>query len=373
MHTFFATAVFSAAIVASVMARVTPPTDGNILACHGQGCDNCPVATSVNAGEPTCLVYNSADVLGQSFAAKGGNGYEVWWDSGPADPTCKIIVRTPASTDLPACGYYLTSWSQAGCYYTFIQQTFMLQFCCGSGDCEAASPARSVRDARLQARSGNTTMVSLMLGSMESLGESGKRSIEGVGEIGWRHTPAEESPVALDAETPAPAEAATVSPKIQAPAAERRAADDVGGDCVFHPAGGKVTEGYKQYKASDTNTCNTSGGCSETASVAVTEGYSTSPTLTGNFYGVISAAVGYTFTKSMTYTATNTFTQGQGTTGYMSYIPTYNCWHGTFENCAQTVNGNVQKLDPSQTYYACTPALRSNGEGDGTFSFVYVQ
>ena len=328
-----------------------PPSGGSIAACHSQGCDACPRVASANEGYPSCLIYNSNDALGQDYASSSGNGYDVWWNSGAPNPSCKIIVRTPASTDLPACGYFLTSWNSAGCFYTAIQQSFMLQYCCGSGDCDAAAPARSVAEAHSEVLRGNTTIVSLAVGNLELLGNSGKRSIEGVGEINWKRS---------DHAYTKRAEVEVGAPKL------------VPRDCVFHPTSDKVTQGGQQVKASDTQTCNTQGGCSQAASVAVTEGQSISPSLSANLFSVISAAVGYTFMESKTYTVTTTYSQKQGTSGYMSYIPTLNCWDGTFSGCYNNAGDSVVLIPDDMSFHACTPATRSDGQLDGTFSFVYV-
>lgn len=107
-----------------VDARAAPPGDGNVAACHSQSCDNCGIFASANAGYPNCIIYPSNGNL-DGYDSSSGNGYDVWWNSGDPNPGCKIIVRTPASTDLPACGYFLRDWSVGGCYYTAIQESFM--------------------------------------------------------------------------------------------------------------------------------------------------------------------------------------------------------------------------------------------------------
>lgn len=351
-------ALYAALLARSAMAKVDPPTNGNILACKAEGCDDCPLSFPVTTGHPACEVLASADILGTDFVSNntGGNGYDVWWDSGPPQDTCQLVVRTPASTDLPACGYYLTSWSQEGCYYTSVMETFMLQFCCGTGDCDAASPAATIEEARAQALVGKTAYVNIGGGSVGKR-DSGKETIEGVGEVSWKRS---DYAYSKREEISKPVE--VTSPKL-----DRRA----DGDCIFHPTSDLVTEGGQQVKASDTNVCNTQGGCAIAASVAITTGETISPMLTGTFFGAIAAAVGYSFTTSTTYMVTNTYTQTQGTTGYLSYIPTNNCWDGTFENCYAMDGDNIFKIDEGMTYHACTPALRSGGQLDGTFSFVY--
>lgn len=238
----------------------------------------------------------------------------------------------------------------------------MLQYCCGQGDCDAAAPAASIADAHSQALQGNTTVVSLKFGDVTGLGESGKRSIEGLGEVTWQRSDHAYSRRAdgIESETE-PERPQTLSRSLH----QKR-------DCTFRPTSDRVTEGGRQVKASDTQICNSPNGCSLMISVAVTEGYSINPTLTANLFSTISAAVGYTFTESKTSTVATTYTQTAGTNGYVSYIPTMNCWDGTFSGCVDRNGDDIVAIDPSTVFHACTPALRSDGSIDGTFSFVFA-
>ena len=57
-----------------------------------------------------------------------------------------MIVKSPASTDEEACGYVVGSFKNAVCAQMNLKETFMIQYCCGSGDCEAATgSAKRVR------------------------------------------------------------------------------------------------------------------------------------------------------------------------------------------------------------------------------------
>lgn len=350
MNQFKASAILYALLLAqSVAAQTTPPSDGFIGACRGQGCGDCAVVTDSSEGFPNCLIYDSAATLGQDYATADGKGYDVWWNSGTPNPSCKIVVRTPASTDIPQCGYFLTAWDQAGCYFTSIQRSFMLQYCCGQGDCDAAAPAASIAEAHTQALQGNTTVVSLKFDNLAARGESGSHNIEGIGEVTWKRS---------DHATARRSEVPNLLPRQS--------------DCKFIPTSDRITEGGRQVKATQTQICNSPGGCSQTITVTVTEGQSINPMLTGNFFMIISAAVGYTFTESKSFAVGTTYTQEQGTTGYLSFIPTLNCWDGKLERCAQKVGDDISQIDPNQIFHACTPALLPNGELDGTFSFVFV-
>lgn len=134
--------IFAAGIAALPLVTAQGNTEnGNIAACKAQACRDCPIYASANQGYPTCLIYGSSGNL-DGYEADSGHGYDVCkfysgpcclienlltlctgWNSGQPNPGCQIIVRTPASTDLPACGYFLRGWGDAGCYYTLIQQS----------------------------------------------------------------------------------------------------------------------------------------------------------------------------------------------------------------------------------------------------------
>jgi hypothetical protein len=51
---------------------------------------------------------------------------------------------SPVNADVSGanCGDIVVGAKQAGCYPSLIQDTFMIQFCCGSGDCGAAGVSK---------------------------------------------------------------------------------------------------------------------------------------------------------------------------------------------------------------------------------------
>ena len=44
------------------------------------------------------------------------------------------------------CGNIVLSTKHAGCLYAHLKETFMVQFCCGSGDCAGAGVGGTKRD-----------------------------------------------------------------------------------------------------------------------------------------------------------------------------------------------------------------------------------
>ncbi|KAL8720653.1 MAG: hypothetical protein Q9225_002523 [Loekoesia sp. 1 TL-2023] len=67
-----------------------------------------------------------------------GIGTKVFLNIFEPDQGCAVIVKSPASTDEEGCGYTVGSFRNAVCTAITFKETFMIQHCCGSGDCEAA-------------------------------------------------------------------------------------------------------------------------------------------------------------------------------------------------------------------------------------------
>lgn len=65
-------------------------------------------------------------------------------DIAQPDPGCATIIKSPAGTDIVGCGTTIGAYSQATCSVQNLKTTFMVQFCCGSGDCDAAG-AKKIR------------------------------------------------------------------------------------------------------------------------------------------------------------------------------------------------------------------------------------
>lgn len=356
------TAICAAPLACLTMAQTTPPPGGGyISACHSQQCDgSCEASASANAGFPDCVTHDSRTNLGPAYAAASGHGYDVWWNSGKPDDTCRIVVRSPARTDLPLCGNYVTSWSQAGCYYTAVLESFILQYCCGTGDCDAASPARSMADAKAQAMMGNTTFVNLDLSSMFAASDTGTQDIDGIGQASWKRS---DHAYSRREDINKPSEI------FKSPLHRR--------DCAFHPTSDRITEGGRQARATPSQECNTPGGCSISVATAVSVGRTISGGLNigEGVWNAISATLGYSFTVTRSYTVTAMFMQTEGTSGYVSFIPTNNCWDGTFSDCKQTIGDEIVPIDEAQSFHVCTPA-KVGGDEDmisGTYTFVYEQ
>lgn len=60
----------------------------------------------------------------------------------PGD-NCRFMVLSPASRDMSNCGTPLLTVTGATCQRVALASTFMLQFCCSTGDCQEAATKRS--------------------------------------------------------------------------------------------------------------------------------------------------------------------------------------------------------------------------------------
>ncbi|KAL9628302.1 MAG: hypothetical protein Q9204_005974 [Flavoplaca sp. TL-2023a] len=110
--------------------------------------NGCP-AQITTAGDafPKCKVYKTETVLGVGeFEAAEGGGTKVFLDIFEPEDGCAVIVRSPASTDEVGCGFNVGTFRNPTCAAITLQETFMIQHCCGSSNCEkAGAGAKMIR------------------------------------------------------------------------------------------------------------------------------------------------------------------------------------------------------------------------------------
>ncbi|KAF7563715.1 hypothetical protein G7046_g414 [Stylonectria norvegica] len=118
--------------------------------CKDNTCSDCPVSVATaGTGYPNCVVYNTDDVFAnQGFGGSAGGGFQAYLDVQQPDPGCKVIVKSPADTTVAGCGFEIASFSHGVCAELSLEKSFMVQFCCGIGDCDAAGAKRSVKFGR---------------------------------------------------------------------------------------------------------------------------------------------------------------------------------------------------------------------------------
>ncbi|KAI1267908.1 hypothetical protein F5Y18DRAFT_415458 [Xylariaceae sp. FL1019] len=186
--------------------RIAHASDPFIF-CTDNECDDCPVhLTDLGTGYPDCVIYSTEDVFGgqDDFEGSENGGYSPFLSVPQPDPGCEIIIKSPAGLDVEGCGYSIGSYSHAACSHVEIDTTFMVQFCCGSGDCTAATGSRSLQrsarfnDEYLVSRSGGggSLYLSYPNGTMIQPAQVGKAP-ENTYEA-TQNTKAVESPTSLD-------------------------------------------------------------------------------------------------------------------------------------------------------------------------------
>ncbi|KAI1425419.1 hypothetical protein F5Y12DRAFT_374696 [Xylaria sp. FL1777] len=115
--------------------------------CKDDQCGDCPVSvTSLGTGFPDCAIYSSKDVFGNQGFPQKDNVIQAHLAVPQLDEQapCYLIFKSPASTTMPGCGETQKFFQDETCGTVNLKETFMVQFCCGTGDCSAAGiPAQT--------------------------------------------------------------------------------------------------------------------------------------------------------------------------------------------------------------------------------------
>jgi hypothetical protein len=110
--------------------------------CTEGGCNDCPWSTTESeTGYPACRIYDTSE-FSADFPSASTGGLEVFFDIEQPDPGCAMIIRSPAGTSEAGCGQNVITAHNAACAFATLRNTFMLQWCCGDGDCEAAGASK---------------------------------------------------------------------------------------------------------------------------------------------------------------------------------------------------------------------------------------
>ncbi|KAI0141783.1 hypothetical protein GGR57DRAFT_398951 [Xylariaceae sp. FL1272] len=106
--------------------------------CNDNKCGDCPIqVTDAGTGFPNCVVYSTESVFGNQPDIPGSDsgGFSPFFNIAQPDPNCKILVRSPATTDDVNCGQLQGIFERSTCETIPLKNSFMVQFCCGTGDC----------------------------------------------------------------------------------------------------------------------------------------------------------------------------------------------------------------------------------------------
>jgi len=219
----------------------------------------------------------------------------------------------------------------------------MLQYCCGSGDCDQAVPPRSHEEfnqfktlSGLGSASGAMSMPILFKDLNMTNGPSMKSK-----DILKLSLKLDKGTVQADSRTH-PREILGVKNTQSCGYQEQRRYTTLG----------------QAYRASDTVEC-AAGGCSIQVSTTITEGRSVDVSVGFDIFEVIHASTDITFTEEKSYQVATTETGAAGESGYMVYNPYLMCTAGQLTNCDQDLS-----------VVACTPMLTQAGQPEGEYAFV---
>ena len=197
-------------------------------------------------------------------------------------------MRSPASVDEQECGVVVGAYKNAGCVAAVLKETFLVQFCCGTGDCGAAGVSKkmnrgmnyprgaSLSGAKLRDADG-AIIEPIEVGSPPNWG-NGRRALH------------------------------------------RR-------DCSYEAQGDLFTKPG----ALEVVLTNVDGGVAG-SEVTITQERTVSRSTTiqagVNVFDIVSASVSYTFEESLSDSKAKAFNIAAGQTGKLGFTPTLKCSHG---------------------------------------------
>ncbi|KAK8062317.1 hypothetical protein PG997_014414 [Apiospora hydei] len=260
--------------------------------CKDDKCSDCPSGlASSGPGWPECVVYDSNVVFGgQGFDedVAGKLRYRVYGDFKEpcGGASGNFMIRSPASISAVGCGNLVYSTQKAQCSGSItLEDTFMVQFCCGAGDCDAAHVPAGKRGDDLMLSGGGSS------GGGVYLQFPNGTMIE---------------PLAVG--TPPPPTSFATRRAAAAAAIEARAC-----------------EGYKEGSASTSTTFEAS---------------------VGDALGIISVSVGFTFENSTSDAQSIAIAVPAGQSGYIGWTPIYRCTKGSLETCDDVRTGSKESCTP---------------------------
>ncbi|KAK7921666.1 hypothetical protein PG985_009688 [Apiospora marii] len=278
--------------------------------CKDEKCADCPSGlASSGPGYPECVVYDSNTVFGgQGFNEDtvGDIKFKVFGDfKAPCGgQPGNYMIRSPASLDIEGCGNLIFSTTKAQCSAQMgLQDTFMIQFCCGSGDCDKAHVPIGTRGIDfMQAGGGGSHGVYLQY-------ENGT-IIE---------------PLAIG--SPPSSSAAASRPRRL----HRR--------CKGYKDGSYVADGDIYYKTFETVVASANVPAEEeertftfqhTRTASKTTTFETS---VGDPWGVISISTGVQWQDATSKSEQISIVIPAGQSGYIGWTPFFRCTKGTLEDC----------------------------------------
>ncbi|KAH8898666.1 hypothetical protein GQ53DRAFT_358246 [Thozetella sp. PMI_491] len=289
--------------------------------CKDEKCGDCPSGiTSAGTGYPQCVVYDTETVFGgQGFEPATGNEllYKVFGNFPDAcgDQSGAFVIRSPASLTTNGCGDLIFSTNVAKCSNALtLAKTFMVQFCCGEGDCSALHVpyARGVA------------------GHTDRRGAGGLQGAYLEFANGTRIEPV-----------------AVGSPPELKPKVKR---------CDGYKDGSYTANGEPYLTTKDTQIVSASFPAQDTDRTITlhydqtVETSTTFDTSIGDPFGIVSVSVGFEFSESHTNGVQYELPVPAGVAGRAGFTPVYRCTKGKITDC----DGKV-----GDEHEACTPYVES--------------
>jgi len=278
--------------------------DSSLWMCRDNGCGDCPLYFGAGSGWPDCPFYTGDQLTDNGFPVLDSGLIQIFIDVPAQDPGCSTLIRTPVTPNGENCGGNVIVAQGETCAPIAIDNTFIVSFCCGTGDCTAAG-APGKRDVLSSSAAGGGPLL---------LHDKDGNVIE-------PHT-------AALLQSRAPAENNLKSRNPGAAAAKKLRKRDCDGFTVMN---GPYTKGGNNYPISDVVVCGPTEGCQATLGRTVTESTSFSVEVSvGDPFGIVSVSAGVEFSKEVSQSFEGTWDFGPGERGYVVFIPYITCVEGHF-------------------------------------------
>ncbi|KAF9870742.1 hypothetical protein CkaCkLH20_11844 [Colletotrichum karsti] len=318
-------------VLPAALAAILPfATAADVSWCKSEGCDDCPSSiTSSGPGYPECVVYDTKTVFGgQGFKEGTGKVKHLVWGNF-ADPCGgqpgSYMVRSPASLATTGCGDLIYHTENAECSTQLrMEDTFMVQFCCGSGDCNAAGVPWGKRDGSSGWQSGVLKFANGTIIEPLAIGSPPKDNTLKATES--RH------------------EARCSGFKKDSYAAN--------GEPYLTTFDTQIVSGSVPAEEED-----------RTITITYDQSVSRSTTFSaslGDPWGIVSVSVGFEFSDSNSKGFQTELTVYAGETGRVGFTPVYHCTKGTLETC------KGERTSEGET---CTPWIL-NGVVQGDYRVI---
>ncbi|KAI1809062.1 hypothetical protein GGS20DRAFT_581012 [Poronia punctata] len=313
--------------------------------CTEENCETCPdsITTAGTDVVDDCVIYDTETVFGgQGFEDPGGEflyeAFAKYSEPCGGDPGA-LMIRSPAVLTDGHCGNLVHYSNDAGCAATPIdlKETFMVQFCCGSGPCEVAGvPANRRRSLQHQRAASGAT------GGLYLSYENGTM-IE---------------PLVVGKPQQQQQQQETKKTKKT-----KRSCKDGYEEGSYSASGDWYLASFNSIAISDAVPASPT---ERTIHITWEHTFETSTSFSltvGDPFGVISASVGFEFSDSTSTGVQYDFPVPPNQSGIIYFTPVFKCTRGTIKTC------DGETLPEGES---CTPYKNGGGQQEGEYTLVGV-